>query len=460
MGGDDLPIPPARPSTTDTPNVRPTPPKSSTPSQLLGGLDFFGGPPERPASAAPQTVGSTGMSRPDLKQSILSLYATAPKPQPQPQSPTQSQPPQQHGRQASFGGMQTAGSSSAFGGLDDAFSGLSFGNSTSSTTSQSQSQYHQPKPSAFASFGQISNQKSTPAAPQATSIPLSGGTFFDTGPRLPPKPAAPRTTAPPALAPRKISNASSGFGEFSSALNPMSGASTATSSNGLISSNGLLDLSPPPMIQSARPANPPKQMSSVFNLTKPAAAPSNYAPVVQSSAPPTKSTFTGISNSDPWGSNDPWANSETAVATPQAQSIKSPASHATSATQSNFGWGDTAAASSGFATNNGGGFGMQSPPGGGGGFNMQSPAGASGGFGASTHSFGASTSTFGASATGPPKIAAEEDFGGWNTAAPETPASLIPPPLSAPRRESQSQARHQQTFNANPSEDLFSNVWG
>ena len=430
IGGDDIPTPPVRPSTTGNPTVRPPPTKPvAPPSQLLGGLDFFGGPPDRPASVSSQPASSTGMSRPDLKQSILSLYASTPKPQPQPQprSPTQSQPSQQAGRQPSFGGIQSAAANnaSAFGGLDDAFSGLQFGNSTSPTTSQPQ---QQPKPSSFSPFGQISNQRSTPATPQVTSTKLSGGGFFDTGPKPPPKQVAAKTAAPPALVPRKFSNASSGFGEFSSALNPVSASSIATSTN------GLLDLSSPGMIQSARPANPSKPMASVFNLSVPA-KPSNYQPVIQSSAPPTKSTFSGVSNSDPWGSGDPWANAEPAAMTPQAQSIRSPS--VSSATVGDFGWGNSAA-SAGLSAGGGGGFGIQSPPGGRG---------------------------FGSSVVAPSKIAAEEDFGGWNTAAPETPASPNPPSpkfptfSASPRVASQNQQR-QQVFNPAPTEDLFSNVWG
>ena len=422
--GDDIPTPPVRPSTTDNPIIRSPPTKPiAPPSQLLGGLDFFGGPPDRPASASSQPASSTGMSRPDLKQSILSLYASTPKPQPQPQSPTQPHPPQHTGRQPSFGGMQSAAvsNSSAIGGLDDAFSSLKFGNSTSPTAPQPQKQS---KPSSFSPFGQLPNQRSTPAAPQMTSTPLSGGGFFDTGtgPKPPPKPAAPKAAAPAALVPRKFSNASSGFGEFSSALNPMSASSIATSTN------GLLDLSSPPMIQSARPANNSTTMASVFNLSAPA-KPSNYQPVIQSSAPPTKSTFSGVSNNDLWGSGDPWANSEPAAMTPQAQSIRSPS--VSSATASDFGWGNSAA-SAGLSVGGGGGFSIQSSPG---------------------------DRGFGRSAVSPPKVTVDEDFGGWNTAAPETPASPNPPSISVPRVEPQNQQR-QQSFNPPPAEDLFSNVWG
>jgi len=254
-------------------------------------------------------------------------------------------------------------------------------------------------------------------------MPLSGGGFFDAGPKPPPKPVAAKPAAPPALVPRRISNASSGFGEFSSALNPTSATSITNSTN------GLLDLSSPSMIQSARPANPSKTMASVFNLTAPA-KPSNYQPVIQSSAPPTKSTFAEVSNSNPWGSGDPWANSEPAVMTPQAQSFRSPS--VSSPTASDLGWSNSAA-SAGLGAGGGGGFNIQSPPGGRG---------------------------FGNTAASLPKVAAEEDFGGWNTAAPETPSSPNPPSISAaPRSEPQNQQR-QQSFNPPPTEDLFSNVWG
>ena len=421
IGGEDVPSPPIRPSTTDAPSARPAPPKVAAPSHLLGGLDFFDTPPERPASASSKPAGSSGPSRPDLKQSILSLYATAPRsqsqPQPQPQQQNTSPPQPQHGRQSSFGGMQapSGGQTSAFGGLDDAFSSLNF-NTTSSTASPPK---QQARTSPFASFGQTTRQKSTPAAAQITSTPLSGGTFFDTVPKPPPKSVASKPP-PPAL--RKISNASDGFGEFSTAMNPATASSAATSSN------GLLDLSSPPSVSSARPAQPStvsSNVASVFNLSKPA-PPSSYAPVIQSSARPTQSTFSGLSAADAWSTSDPWSTPDgPAVATPRTASVKSPAA-ASSATQSDFGWGNTPAPSAGLGNVGNGGFGMSSVPGDGG-FGAQSPPA--------------------------PKIAVEEDFGGWNSAAPETPAV---PTLSPPRNATQ---QIQPSFAAPPSEDLWSNVW-
>ena len=82
--------------------AEPAPPKHTKPADSLLGLDFFGNdapPPNRPSSAA-ATPGV--QSRPDLKQSILSLYASVPKPQ------VQQQPSHiSHTSQGSFGAMQS-----------------------------------------------------------------------------------------------------------------------------------------------------------------------------------------------------------------------------------------------------------------------------------------------------------------------------------------------------------------
>ena len=94
---------PPRPSTTEpTPRAPPRqapPPQQKThkPADSLLGLDFFGSTQpaagSRPSSTASTPAAPTGMSRPDLKQSILSLYS---KPQPA---------PVQHVRTNSFGDL-------------------------------------------------------------------------------------------------------------------------------------------------------------------------------------------------------------------------------------------------------------------------------------------------------------------------------------------------------------------
>ncbi|CAI4219936.1 unnamed protein product [Parascedosporium putredinis] len=105
IGGDPIP---QRASTTSPPAPRisnkaaAAPPKTTNTKDSLLGLDFFGeqaAAPARPASTT-GTQNAGGSSRPDLKQSILSLYATAPRPQAQPvlQQPVAQQ----------FGGMSPA----------------------------------------------------------------------------------------------------------------------------------------------------------------------------------------------------------------------------------------------------------------------------------------------------------------------------------------------------------------
>ncbi|OBW63782.1 MAG: Uncharacterized protein AUREO_061510 [Aureobasidium pullulans] len=99
------------------------PPKQNRPGDSLLGLDFFGtsqsAPPARPASAASGAATPGSNPRSDLKQSILSLYASAPKP-----APVQQPQPASN----AFGGfasppMQSpAASTSSFGGMADASS--------------------------------------------------------------------------------------------------------------------------------------------------------------------------------------------------------------------------------------------------------------------------------------------------------------------------------------------------
>ncbi|KAL3421789.1 hypothetical protein PVAG01_05945 [Phlyctema vagabunda] len=376
FGDDSVPVP--RPSTT-TPVSRPAPkaeaapPKQSKPADSLLGLDFFGTEapaPSRPASAAP-TPGA--QSRPDLKQSILSLYASAPRPQPQ-QQPS-------HVSSGSFGGMQSptltqqpqAQSHSAFGGMNDAFSGLSFGGPTSPPA--------QSKPSAFSGLGNLGSNRSS----QVSSPPLAGGGFFDT------KPAQKSAPAPPQ--PSRAFSSSSGFGDFDSApgISPMA---SNTASSGL---NDLFDFSTPapqPAAPKQTIASPTIQQSSVFNLSTPQAPP-------QPKAQPVAASTSGWgSSTDAWGSSDAWS-------TPAEKSPNNKPLPPVQASSGDFGWGST-----------GGSFSNQSiVPGGAGGF-----------------------STTGAA----PKVSADEDFGGWSSAAPVTPAASNP-------------AKPAAGFGG--SDDLFSNVW-
>lgn len=271
----------------------PAPPKQNRPGDSLLGLDFFGSsqsaPPARPASAASgvSTMGSNPRS--DLKQSILSLYASAPKPAPvqQPQSSN------------AFGGfasppMQSpAASTSSFGGMADAFGGLNFGG-----PSAPQQQQQQPKPSAFSNL----------TSPASRNSSLSGGSFFDAKPTPPPKPSVAPAPRPQQA---RVSSGFGDFGDFTSAPSPapvpMSTRSPVPASSGM---GDLFDMGAP------APSKPATSTSaSAFNLSSPAPPP-KPAPVP---------AMGGLDNMDAWGSNNAWSTPEAAAPAPPATSYKAPA---------------------------------------------------------------------------------------------------------------------------------------
>lgn len=401
-----IPSPPARPSTTDAPAVRPSPskvsppPKQAKPADSLLGLDFFGAPQSAPSGSPSGALSnpsiSTSSSRPDLKQSILSLYASAPRPQPQPQ----------HERQSSFGGMQSPSApaalaqQSSFGGLDDAFSGLSFTSHTSPLPPKPQ---QQSKPNPFAAFDKPANQRSAVASPQLTSPQLGGGGFFDTSPKTVGKPAVASKPPPQNPLVQKANPVSLDFGSLD--FNPPKTAASTkapTASN----PNDLFDFPDPPSTKEPKPTSKPSQASSdlnsAFNLSTPA-VPSQ---VPSKSVPPASAAFAGFSTADPWASNDAWATPEPSAPISKPKAVK-PSSIPANSNES--AWG--ASSTSGF----GGGGGVQAAP----------------------------------------KIAPDEDFGGWNSAAAPAPA---PAPVAATKPSSHVGGRPPGSGYGG-SEDLFSNVW-
>jgi stromal membrane-associated protein len=288
--GDEAPAP-QRPSTgppvgraAPPPKAEPAPPKQTKAGDSLLGLDFLGGgpttQPARPSSTGP--AASAAPSRPDLKQSILSLYASKPAAPPQ---------PQQHARQESFGGMaspqgQTSPQQSSFGGMNDAFSSLSFNQAAQPAA----------KPSPFSGLDSFTSTKSPPTT-SSSNMFGGGGNFFDSKPKAPSYTQAQnRTTSP-----------SSGLSDFSSFSSPAQ-PKPAASSSGL---GDLLDLSmpsapaPAPHAAPASMASPP--MNSAFNLSSPT-APSAPAPT-QSASTAAPVNYGGMSNMDAWGSNDVWGSS-------------------------------------------------------------------------------------------------------------------------------------------------------
>ncbi|OSS47283.1 hypothetical protein B5807_09943 [Epicoccum nigrum] len=298
--GDATPAPP-RSSTgppaaarAPPPKAEPAPPKQTKAGDSLLGLDFLGSssaPPARPSSTGPSA--SAAPSRPDLKQSILSLYASSPKPAAQPQ--------QQHARQESFGGLaspqsQTSPTNSAFGGMNDAFSSLSFGAAPAPA----------PKPSPFAGLDAFSSAKSPSTTSSSSNMFGGGGNFFDSKPK--PPPAQNRTTSPQ----------SSGLAGFSSFSTPAASKPAASNSSmgGMGGMSDLLDLSMPSAPGPAQPHSsssfnspPVSSSASAFNLSpKPAQPAVNYG------------------NMDAWGGNDAWASSTPAApATTTAHAAAAPA---------------------------------------------------------------------------------------------------------------------------------------
>lgn len=311
--GDDPVSAPAR-SSTGPPISKPTPapPKATKPADSLLGLDFFGSapaaPPERPSSTS-ATSASAANSRPDLKQSILSLYASKPAAAPVPQQQQQQQ--QYQAPAGQFSGMNHTQSpppqQSAFGGMNDAFGGLNFG---------APAAQQPPKPSPFAGLAGMSSPKSTPAPPKATPAAYGGGgSFFDT------QTSPPKATAQPA-APSRGFSSSSGFGDFYSMASPASAAPAAAPPPQ--SNNALFDLmgdAPAPAPAASKPA--PAYSNSAFNL-------SNPAPVKPAAPAQTQhSSFANLSSNDAWGSSsDAWGDSKPAA----SPSAPMPAA-------SNSGWG-------------------------------------------------------------------------------------------------------------------------
>lgn len=359
------PLPTSRQAKAES--APPPPAKVAKPADSLLGLDFFAQEPQPPqnrsASAAPAS-GVAGQSRPDLKQSILSLYASSPRPQHQ-------QP--QHVSHGSISGLQSATSpahsQASFGDLSDAFGGLDFANTTS-TQPQPQAQ----KPNAFAGLGSLQNHRSPPVPSSPQSF---GGSFFDAKP-------APKPASQPQYASSRTMSSSSGFGAFDTAL-PLPTSPPITSSG----MNDLFDFSTPTVT-----SPPPKPLtsvtapqSSVFNLT-----PSQPVPKAQ---PAPAATSAWGSNFDALGSNDAWSSAKPAQAQAQAQA---PAAN-------DFGWGS-----------------------------MSSPV--------------VAQISNGISSVTAPKVSADEEFGGWSSAAPPTPG----------KGASQGAVKPAAGFGA-ASEDLFSNVW-
>jgi stromal membrane-associated protein len=265
----------------------------------LLGLDFFGdGPvtgPARTSSASSNHLGSTASSRPDLKQSILSLYSSASKAQAQPT----------HARQPSSGTVSTQATQpqDAFGGLGDAFSTLSFSSPKATPDT------HQPKSSLSRTndFAPSVPTKSTPSAPQISSPPpMSGGGFFDSLASKKSESHMPQ---------RSQSQKPSGNLDFAFVQRSTTNTKpTAVMSQDLFpgddfsgfASADLPPAPPPTKVSSPAPPSASSNLDSVFNLSAPSAAPVKKnsvpkpTPIISQSASAMFDPWSSVYDSSEW----------------------------------------------------------------------------------------------------------------------------------------------------------------
>lgn len=276
--------------------VEPSSARPSKPTESLLGFDFFGGgqpnPPSRPSSAT--STPASGPSRPDLKQSILSLYS-----RPSPAAQTPSQMAGTTHVQASIP-PQTQSNTS---GLDDAFSSLNF-------TSPSRQSHPSPSRTHALNSQSQSQPAGFPGHASATSARI--GNFFNAVPAQ----AANHTPLRSTMSQSERSP-SNGFGDLASSISPALTALAQTSK-----SNGLADLlgfSAPPsqFITQTLPRSEPQSnvdtLSSTFNLSAPGRAP--HTQPTTYNPPSSSSVGTGGTaiNANPWGSNDTWSSPPTTM---------------------------------------------------------------------------------------------------------------------------------------------------
>lgn len=410
---DSLPMAPPRPNTTEPAALRSVPPKAEKappkhirPGESLLGLDFLGGgsstSPVGPASALEGGLPS-GSSRPDLKQSILSLYSSAPKSSPKPTPQSQNATQHSHARAESFGAPQGPDSSSqlqfASKEITDAFGGLKF----DSTPASSKSTSNFP---GLSSYNNSTGLKS--------SGPGSGGSFFD-----PPAPKSPPQKPASIVSP-------DGFGDFLSSTSGADISSKKPAAESLsadlfdFSGNSMSMASQPPLLAASATSSSITSTAgaidslSAFNLSS---VTNNPAPTVPSNfTKPSVPLNSGFANMDAWGSTDAWSASNEASTTnlPYTSNHTQPKeSQPPPVTSTDFNWG-------------------------GGGGNH---------------------SRFSAGKSSPPVITQDEDFGGWNSSEPvDTGKSkqVMTSSTASSFTVNSSASKPVTNFSG---DDLFSNVW-
>jgi stromal membrane-associated protein len=301
---------PARPSTTE-PAIRAAPakapaapPKQARAGESLLGMDFFGSTqsaPPRPSSATSGMAAPASTGRADLKNSILSLYASAPKPAaPAPQT--------QHRQQPStsnvdfFGGMQSPTAPAQPAVKSDPFASMSSARPAQSKPQSSNldlfgGMQSPPLTSPVQQQPNYSNFTQSAPKPQAAAPKPQINSDFFGGMQSPPLPTA---------------------SSFSSLASPTGPANTQKSS---LSGGSFFD---------PKPAPPPKDFSPP---RKQPMSPITAAPAVTQ----TKNNTFGMdslslsgANSNPWGNDNAWAQPDpapvpaAAAAPPKPQPVQAP----------------------------------------------------------------------------------------------------------------------------------------
>lgn len=302
------PTPPPKPDTTA--------PRQPKPADSLLGFDFFGStqvaPPSKPASAATGQVNST--SRPDLKQSILSLYASS--------SRTSTPTPAQSTGTGSSGYPTSSAFSpppqSTRGGLDDAFASLSFGTSAVSAPPKfsTSNNFASPPPQSH------SSAHTNPIHPNTS---VARGNFFDV------KPPSNFSSSPTTTnRQRGLSSSSGGFGDFTSATSPGWAPPPQT---GIANSSNLHSNVQNTPAHSAI-FNPTASVSSNI-LTSPFNLSTTSDSTQQQMA--SRNVTSKPASIDPWGSSAIWASSNPTVS---ATNPPSKATSTTAVSSDAWGWGE------------------------------------------------------------------------------------------------------------------------
>ncbi|CCU83081.1 stromal membrane-associated protein [Blumeria hordei DH14] len=276
-------------------------PKQIKPADSLLGLEFFGSdsPPTARPSSAVQTPGT--QSRPDLKQSILSLYATVPRAQLSPNPAAMATPLHSPAQRTSFGAMS------------DAFGSLSFAPQKSpamaTTTATNISAKASQKTSAFSSLGNIPNQNTSSHASAST---FNGGNFFNVNPVV-------ESTTKPSSDFSSISN----FSAFDTGpISPPANQASKTMDLSIGEVLSFTSQTPQTSTPSTAISSPLPQQKSVFNLSQ---------------TSPRKNNQSSITNSTVWSTSDAWASSDTWG----SASKPSPKEQIGSTLSSTDGWGSS-----------------------------------------------------------------------------------------------------------------------